>query len=1041
MIDWSKITSSQFEEIACFYARDIYKEFTWIPTKKTHDGNRDGEFEGEVDAIQLFYKGWYEAKYTSDPNQSIPKSHMDSTLVSGILDGFVAYIVFITNGRITKEFRRRAKAILMPHKINVDFIDGEMLESWILNKPDIYKRFWNEQKNSIPLMPTILIDDICFFDGYMTPSVLIAPIAKLQIDNEYFLYISVRSNIHTRVRIQWDSNSLFMVPSKECQSFYSLVPGFNLYMIKVCAKLEISDKLVIKLSDECGNVAKYTYDHFVIEDDDEPHITYSSQTAIIQQIFNYTINVQSPNLLFSIVGKSGHGKSYLLKRVALNIIQNKMNLLMIEFSDKSGENAVAICKLILFLNFGDLYAISDEAFAILIKDRVNLPTNIYQQLKEGCTNQIVAINVINRLVEIVKNPAYSILIPKNILSGEISYIVIDDLHKVTKDVCPIIKSIITDFKRHSYGQIMLLGYRENEFTASDLETLIISLCDRKLISKSISRYDVSLSMKENFSERISEIADIFPLPVNVMHLYLLIRKLKQKEIQKMPTEKQLLYFKKAYIETNLQNGYYAKQQIETCQYKGMLYLIYKIESGIPIHLLAEYFGDSFYSQYQYLLEERYIKKDADTLKPFHDVYLYAFLGMNYDSKYINSIEEFLKICMPHAEEFPILISNILSLLISDSYRAKLEYRESLYSMCNKYFDKCQYIAAKKIALALISDIDNIDAREYDVNDLDLLFIYAQSIKYAESHIEADRYLDYICKIGDSQRLTSNKKNITYEAHSELLNNAIWELDKKKSQQQIIYLEVHLPNSVETGKSHFLENAYLNLLNRKMLYNAQFESMSLYQELFEVTLNESKRLKREDYIGYALMDFAKSNMILDTNRSIKQLKEAQDIFEGYDHCQKRLYDCKSEIIFLSAICDKKDYDELYDVQQITYSKGFGHAYMKTSLKILALEIVNGVNAETVGVELDKLMLQYPDSFSKYRLQLFYYMLKSCVCYLQGDYESQQKWSKKQEEMSLQLSQNYIAIPLHNKNIVGCNHVDWYFPNSCSTNAFWIDPRIW
>lgn len=142
-MDWSQINDSKFEELACAYAKDTYRDYKWIPTGKSWDGNADSKFWGKIDGINYFYKGWCEAKYTIKPNSSIPKSHMDSTLVSGILDGEVIFILFVTNGRITSSFIQRATAILKPHKIQIKFVDGTILTDWINANPSIRDRYFN----------------------------------------------------------------------------------------------------------------------------------------------------------------------------------------------------------------------------------------------------------------------------------------------------------------------------------------------------------------------------------------------------------------------------------------------------------------------------------------------------------------------------------------------------------------------------------------------------------------------------------------------------------------------------------------------------------------------------------------------------------------------------------------------------------------------------------------------------------------------------------------------------------------------------------
>ncbi len=1041
-MDWSCITSSRFEELACLYTRDVYKEFTWIPTKKTRDGNKDGEFEEEIDTLKMYYKGWYEAKYTIEPLKSIPKSHMDSTLVSGILDGYVCYIIFITNGKISKDFRRRAKAILAPHKIDVDFVDGEMLEEWLFRTPSVYNVFFEDHINDfLPIVPVIEIDDICFFDGYMTPSALIAPISKLQQGNEYFLYISIRSNIHTNVDIKWNLSSLYVLPVRGADNDYPLTPGFNSYMIKVLAKEALSDSFTVELISDKKKVAKYTFPHFTIEEDDEPQLSYSSQTAIIQEIYNYTMIEKSDNLVVSIIGKSGSGKSYLLRKIAKNLLNKNINLLSLELSDKTGENAVAVCKLILFLNFGNLYTISKEAFNELIRDSVNLPLEIYYQLKEGTNNQIVAINIIKQLSELLVNSPYSLIMKKNILDKTIAYIIIDDLHKATSDIYPILKNILEEFSINKSGQMMILGYRQSEFTIQEFENLVDGIQSRNWHSKNITPYDVRLSIEKNISSHVAEISELFTPPINVMQLYLLIRKLYQKGINNFPIEKQLSCYKKAYIETNIQNGEFAKNKIKSCPYGEMLYIIYKIESGVPIQLLKIYFKDEFYAQYEYIFEEKLIKQEDNFLKPFHDIYLYAFLDINFDEKYMYILESFLRICMPYNSEFPVLVSNIVSILISDSSKAQLMYGDTTRAICKKYYEQSQYIAAKNLAAALLPEFGTINATDYSNQDIEILFVYAQSIKYAESHLESNKYLQQLCQIGELKNLTSKEKNIIYEAHSELLNNAIWELEKKESQKQIDYLKNHLNATIKLGISTYLENAYLNLLNRTLLFNAEFEDMSLYEDLFQTAILESKRLEREDYIGYALMDFAKSNVIYDANDSIEKLETALEIFKKFEHCKKRYYDCKAEIVLFKAIVRGDEFDELYDIQHDAYLGKFGHVYTKTSLKILALELVKGTNPKNVDMKLNKLMLQYPDICSQYRLHLFYYMLKATIYYIEGNYNHQCLWCSKQEKMSEQLSENYKIVPLHNKTLQTTNSIEWFMIDGCNENAFWLDPRIW
>ena len=80
MIDWKLINNKTFEDIAYDYISDTYSDLKWTPTKATRDGNKDGHATIN-NPIGVTIKYWYEAKYSINTDKSIPKSHLDSTLV------------------------------------------------------------------------------------------------------------------------------------------------------------------------------------------------------------------------------------------------------------------------------------------------------------------------------------------------------------------------------------------------------------------------------------------------------------------------------------------------------------------------------------------------------------------------------------------------------------------------------------------------------------------------------------------------------------------------------------------------------------------------------------------------------------------------------------------------------------------------------------------------------------------------------------------------------------------------------------------------
>jgi len=165
MIEWSKINSSEFEEIAYYYISSRYPDVNWVSTKKTRDGNKDGE-EQYTAPLNSTIKYWYEAKYSKNASQSIPKSHLDSTLVSCSLDGKVVLIAFITNAYISDDYRRRADIFSKQRdNLKIIYINGVEIEDWLYENPDIELKYFYKNTAEQQNFKDYIIN-ACVLQGY-----------------------------------------------------------------------------------------------------------------------------------------------------------------------------------------------------------------------------------------------------------------------------------------------------------------------------------------------------------------------------------------------------------------------------------------------------------------------------------------------------------------------------------------------------------------------------------------------------------------------------------------------------------------------------------------------------------------------------------------------------------------------------------------------------------------------------------------------------------------------------------------------------------
>lgn len=142
---WEKLTSREFEIIACNFANDMFPSYKWELTDSTRDDNHD--FYTETGIMNK----WGEAKHSQKCNKTISRSQWDPTLVSAKLINSINDVLLVTCAYIPLSYVIRTFHMTVSPIDNVYCINRLILNEW-------YKK---NHKNLSAFNSGFNIDSIC----------------------------------------------------------------------------------------------------------------------------------------------------------------------------------------------------------------------------------------------------------------------------------------------------------------------------------------------------------------------------------------------------------------------------------------------------------------------------------------------------------------------------------------------------------------------------------------------------------------------------------------------------------------------------------------------------------------------------------------------------------------------------------------------------------------------------------------------------------------------------------------------------------------
>ncbi len=1027
-MDWNVINSSMFEKMAYEYVSNKFTGIKWEPTKHTKDGNKDGE-ANFMAPMKTTIKYWYEAKYSKSIDKSIPKSHLDSTLVSCLLDGKVVYIAFITNAYISEDYRRRADVFAKQRdNLKIIYINGDEIEEWLYNNPEVEMRYFMKNTNKKVELKEKL-KSVCILQNFNFHGEQFTKVKSVECGKEYVLYVSYYSTQLQNIVIKSQTNSISFLESYnrnyDQHNELNCSIGNNSFYIPIKINYDNGEKLLFELI-SYNNSMVFEIENVKIIDIYNPVIVYGSQIEIQNRLFAIINDRDISNAVFGIVGDAGTGKSYLLNNIYQNG-HNPFSSYVISFTGDENTDTLLCYKIILLSLYGDIWEYIYDTNDI--KQLNTIEISMIQQIKNNDVD--IKRNFVEQVMLFYqKNNSFY---EKHIDQKQIY---IDDYHKLSSQNANLITEFLKWFIKQRFNcKVFIFSRPERE----------LPICNTKFFKiKNITPNDVEATILKNWKniKKLPSLIKKYPVPLNALHFLNLLCQLHLEEknlINKTPLEMQLILnniYENSTETTCLSLG---KQIISKYLQSSIVYCVYKIKTGISLSVIISFFGEKSYSEIYDLYQNRILKESSERLFPYHDIMISAFESVKIDEQDL-ILEEFVLFAQRNNY---ISKSKMFSVLIGIGQKCFIKYKKEACEFRDKLHESADYYLALEIAQK-IKESYNKNLNDYNKDDCQNQFIIANCVKHTDSYEKAN--IEFR-KVKDIYELTRNPDLYGFylEAETEIINNLIWMLDVKEAKRRLLALSssietLYLHNRIQ-GRN--LIYAFLNYYNRLMFVNFMLDDDS--QKDFDDAIKFSKELKREEYEGFAKMDYAKSlygkNLVL----AKELLSESLTILVRNNE-KRRVLDAKSELQFIDDINNGKFSYNSYQYLMCEMKK---HCYIqsetKIQLKMIVLKLLySGNTPSEIRSEIDAISVNNTTIASGKRHQAFINHLYAACYYKEGNIVETKKFSLKCLKLMASMGSSYKNVHLHNHGIskvVGILTINQIDDWNDMGDEFVLDIRLW
>lgn len=1025
MINWELINNKSFEKLAFEYMSDKYPELKWVSTKETRDGNRDGETE-QVATLDVTLKYWYEAKYSKSFDKSISKSHLDSTLVSCMLEKNVVWLAFITNAYISDDYRRRADVFSKQRdNLKIIYINGDEIENWLFENPDIENKYFSSNNTAKQYNFKDNVQGACILQNYDLSGNQFTKVKKIECEKEYILYFSFYSSCEQIVSIISNNRALrfLSIENPMYDKYYELKAhiGYNSFYIPIEVLSTVSDQFDFELKTVLGIIMFSITDISIIKIYN-PQIIYSSQLNIQNQIYTMINDRDETNSLFHIIGDAGSGKSYLIHSI-YHDTGNPFSSYVIRFTGNDKVNLVNCFKIIIASLYGDIWEyINDDYY---IKQFNDVEVYMLREIKCQTTKDIP-----KHIFHYFKNVAI-----KDEIGSPRRQIFIDDFHKLSIENATLLNMFCDWFIQQHFNCKIFIFMRPTELSGDNYT--------KEFKITNIEPQDVRASIMCNFKNQhnLNQLIEKYPLPLNVLHFINLLCKIHDMEHEfskKSDLEIQIILNSIYYDSNQTSCLAFGNQIVGKYKFNSIVYCIYKIKFGVPVDAIVEYFGEESYNEICDLITKRIILENASMLYPFHDIFAAAYESIN-SQKMNDVLESFV---VSSAQNGYISKATKFTCLLNIGHRCFWKYRKEASEYRDELHENADYFHALEIAKSIKeSTFKSLD--KYDFSDCKNLFVLANCTKYTMSYLEANSIFADICSVYES---TNNAEilGIYLESETEIVNNLIWMLDVKVAKQKLGKLAKKFDKLYSSNRiiGHNMTYALLNYYNRIMFVKYMLDEGS--EKDYQKAINISKEFNKPEYVAFAKMDYAKCIYDKDIKFATSLMKDALTLL-GDCNEKRRYLDALSEVRFLDDLRNGTfSYSDYLDIKNKMKSNHYIQSEVKIQLKIIALSLLLGeLSPEEIRNQLSFIIVNNSAISAGKRHQAYIYHLYAASYYVENNILMCQKYSRMSLNLMKNMGQSYQTVHQNNLKLNSFHGIVLLNEEHKSkfTDKFILDFRLW